>query len=553
MMRTNGLVLRSSALPLLGGMLFGCNLIAGLEPAHLIEPDGGGTGGHTTTSTTGTGGGMQCTPGETMACYDGAAGTEGVGICHAGTKQCNPQGTGYGLCTGEVTPQPETCAGSADEDCSGHDCVTWAELFGAVGLQTATAVAADSSGNLYVGGSFFGSLILPDKTLVASGKGDAFLLKLDPSGKVLWGVSFGGAGATTSVTALAVDASGAVLVEGSVWLAPSSVGGATVPPGLFVAKLGADSTPAWTKSFGENNTATGARVAAGTIAVLSGGDVVLGGLFVQSDIDFGKGPLHNGGSKNNGFLARISGGDGSGIWSKGLCGGTDSCNLSNLTVGADDSVYVAGQFHGTASLGTGSTLISKGTQDLFVAKLQQDGTPEWGREIGGANSVGSVAALTLAGKDSLIVAGGLAGTMDFGGGGVTSPPSNLDSFVARYTLGNVFVGNVVVQSAPVSAAAGDADGNVFIGGTSQGAFYIGGTMFSAPAAAFVAKLASDGSVTWGRRYGDAYAQMEGLAVVAGGVPVLVGGSGGSAASIDFGTGALLTNDGADAFVVKLSP
>ena len=64
--------------------------------------------------------GCSCAPGSKASCYSGPAGTLGVGICAAGTQTCNAQGTGYGACTGEVTPQVETCMTPGDEDCNGQ-------------------------------------------------------------------------------------------------------------------------------------------------------------------------------------------------------------------------------------------------------------------------------------------------------------------------------------------------------------------------------------------------------------------------------------------------
>jgi hypothetical protein len=58
-----------------------------------------------------------CTAGGTRACYDGPAGTEGVGICHAGSQTCTAEGS-WGPCVGEQTPQPETC-NCQDDDCNG--------------------------------------------------------------------------------------------------------------------------------------------------------------------------------------------------------------------------------------------------------------------------------------------------------------------------------------------------------------------------------------------------------------------------------------------------
>ncbi|UQA58971.1 fibrinogen-like YCDxxxxGGGW domain-containing protein [Polyangium aurulentum] len=65
------------------------------------------------------GAGCVCLPNSTESCYGGPAGTAGVGVCKAGTRTCNAQGTAYGACAGEVLPQTEACAGTSDENCNG--------------------------------------------------------------------------------------------------------------------------------------------------------------------------------------------------------------------------------------------------------------------------------------------------------------------------------------------------------------------------------------------------------------------------------------------------
>jgi uncharacterized protein (TIGR03382 family) len=50
----------------------------------------------------------------TQSCYTGAAGTQGVGLCKAGSQLCT--GTIFGGCTGQVTPTTEACDGN-DNDC----------------------------------------------------------------------------------------------------------------------------------------------------------------------------------------------------------------------------------------------------------------------------------------------------------------------------------------------------------------------------------------------------------------------------------------------------
>jgi len=54
-----------------------------------------------------------------MPCYGGPAGSEGVGACAAGMAVCNATGTGYGACTGDVTPIAEVCGDLLDNDCDG--------------------------------------------------------------------------------------------------------------------------------------------------------------------------------------------------------------------------------------------------------------------------------------------------------------------------------------------------------------------------------------------------------------------------------------------------
>ena len=65
-------------------------------------------------------GSCECTPGEQIACYSGPEGSENKGICKGGLQTCNPQGTAYGPCQGEVLPGPiDICANNLDDDCDG--------------------------------------------------------------------------------------------------------------------------------------------------------------------------------------------------------------------------------------------------------------------------------------------------------------------------------------------------------------------------------------------------------------------------------------------------
>jgi hypothetical protein len=59
-----------------------------------------------------------CNPGDARACYDGPAGTEGVGPCMGGNQSCNSGGT-WDACSGEVLPKGEVCGNHIDDNCNG--------------------------------------------------------------------------------------------------------------------------------------------------------------------------------------------------------------------------------------------------------------------------------------------------------------------------------------------------------------------------------------------------------------------------------------------------
>ena len=64
---------------------------------------------------------VTCTPGETLPCYEGPSGTDGVGICKAGYKECVEDGSDWSECRDQVLPSPEICSNGIDENCDGED------------------------------------------------------------------------------------------------------------------------------------------------------------------------------------------------------------------------------------------------------------------------------------------------------------------------------------------------------------------------------------------------------------------------------------------------
>ncbi|WP_437910490.1 SBBP repeat-containing protein [Sorangium sp. So ce327] len=124
-----------------------------------------------------------CEPGSQLSCYSGLPGTQGVGRCTAGARTCLPDGSGYGPCTGEITPSAEGCASETDEDCDGTGQCSlpplWSAALGGAGADAAYGVATDAAGNLYVTGAFEGTVDFGAGPLTATGR-DGFVAVLAP-------------------------------------------------------------------------------------------------------------------------------------------------------------------------------------------------------------------------------------------------------------------------------------------------------------------------------------------------------------------------------------
>lgn len=99
-------------------------------------------------------------------------------------------------------------------------------------------------------------------------------------------------------------------------------------------------------------------------------------------------------------------------WARGF-GSTGRDVCWSVVFGAGDSVYAAGTFEGTVDFG-GGPLTSAGDADVFVVKLDHDGNHLWSRRFGGEGSE-YYPAIALDSAGALYLHGVFEGTYDFGG------------------------------------------------------------------------------------------------------------------------------------------
>ncbi len=246
------------------------------------------------------------------------------------------------------------------------------------------------------------------------------------------------------------------------------------------------------------------------IAVDASGNVYITGGFTQT-ATFGTTTLTSVGNYDI-FVAKL---DPNGAWLWAVqAGGAGGADLGHgLSVDDLGNVYIAGYFGLTATFGA-TTLVSSGSNDIFVAKLDTNGGWLWAVKAGGTgtdiNWLGSIA-LDPAGN--VFVCGWFGSpTITFGattltltGGGVV-----YDTFVAKLdTNGNWLwavqtTGTAIVKYA--LAIATDSVGNAYIAGNfgSAGNAVYGTTTLTNIATSndiIVAKISSGGTWLWAIRGG----------------------------------------------------
>jgi hypothetical protein len=174
-------------------------------------------------------------------------------------------------------------------------------------------------------------------------------------------------------------------------------------------------------------------------------------------------------------------------------GGVSNDQGLGVAVDSGDDVVLTGFFDGTMDFG-GGPLTSAGGFDIFVAKLEGDGSPVWSRRLGGT-SLDQGLGVAVDSGDDVVLTGFFNGTVDFGDGPLTSA-GLADIFVAKYS-------------------------------------------------------ASEGSHLWSRRFGSTSTdQGLGVAVDSGGDVVVTGAF---ADTVDFGRRRLTSAGSDDIFLLRLRP
>ncbi|MBW2453401.1 MAG: hypothetical protein JRI68_02770, partial [Deltaproteobacteria bacterium] len=357
----------------------------------------------------------------------GGGGDGGLGGTSAGGMGGSGGMAGGGGAGGQLEPYGLTCTWSIERD----------------GLSR-PRVTTDASGDIYVTGW--------EDTSVTE-----LVVKYDGNGTVLWTYDTTGAGSARS-NALVVDGSGNTFIAGELTGAVN-FGGTTFDvgggEGGFVAKL----DPAGNHVYSVGLTGTDLARIAG-VGIDGQGNAYIAGWFLGT-ADFGGNQLVEVGSHDI-VTAKLDPA-GNVLWTQHHAS-TDTEAPTAIAVAPNGDFVVAGSLHGSQlDFGQGA-LPYAGSIDIFVAKMNSAGVPQWSKSFGD-DEWQPGAQVALSAQGDIALAGSGQGSVDFGGGPL--PGADYGSaYVAvldgdgnhRYSHG------YINDSMPLQGVAFDGAGNLFVTG-----------------------------------------------------------------------------------------
>lgn len=272
-----------------------------------------------------------------------------------------------------------------------------------------------------------------------SSKADGFLIKVSPSGQVLWGTYCGGNEAD-EVLGLVTDNDGNVYVIGTTESTTDiafngfdETYGASWSDG-FIIKYSASGAGQWGTYFGGNNEDQGRALAIDKVSNM----LYAGGRTLAST-----GLAHNGYDNTvnyyDAWLAKFTL-DGERIWST-YYGGPETVVNSNiiydacekLAVDASGNVYMAGiTLSQTEIASNGFDNTYNGKFDTFIVKFTEAGARLWGTYFGGAGD-DNVNGLTIDGYNLYMTGRAMSPGLSYRAFDQTFAPGNKDSYLLKVT------------------------------------------------------------------------------------------------------------------------
>ncbi|MFN8323754.1 MAG: T9SS type A sorting domain-containing protein [Chitinophagales bacterium] len=381
----------------------------------------------------------------------------------------------------------------------------------------------DNEGSMVIPSNFSGTYDFdpgPGVTNLTSVGGiDAFIIKYDATGNLVWVRRFGGAGNDIAFLGTSDDA-------GNIYVTGTFQGTADLDPGVgivnftagsttdvFVMKLDPNGNFVWAKTMGQ--------VTMKAIKVTKLGEVYTTGYFTGTlDFNPGAGNLNlTSNGSNDIFIWKLDS-NGNLAWAKNI-GSVGDDNALSLAVDTAGNAYSTGKFQSTVDFDPNaglSNLTSVGGYDVYVAKYSSTGNLVWAKNIGGTDGdTGN--SMVLDSRSNIYITGNFNLACDFDpGAGTYNLTSNgsSDIFIWKLDLNGNFIWAVNIGSqfadAPNSIAL-DRQNNIYTTGDFSGVadFNPGAGVFNLTPKGlgdiFISKLDSLGNFIWAAGMGDNYSDV----------------------------------------------
>jgi len=239
----------------------------------------------------------------------------------------------------------------------------WAKRAGDYAFDYGYGTATDSIGNVYVAGKYEMNAYFGDSTVTCAGNHDIFVAKYDSIGNFKWVRTAGGLGGDYA-RAISCDGVGNIYLTGE----------------------------------------------------------------MEMDCDFGSGIILHSNGNNDIFIAKYNT-NGDLQWAKKVGGGPDTDRGYGIKQ-INGSIYVTGDFRQFAVFNGNINITSKGVLDMFIAKYTTEGVFQWVKTGGGTGDDGGYA-ISSDPAENIYVTGYFYDTANFSGTSIISE-GGTDAFIAKY-------------------------------------------------------------------------------------------------------------------------
>ncbi len=287
----------------------------------------------------------------------------------------------------------------------------WARRAGGQRINRSSAIAIDNEGNIFITG-FFSEAGQFGATRLVAARRDIFVAKLNNHGTWMWAIRAGGEAYSDWGRGVSVDNEGNAYVTGTI-NGPADFGNFIVDPGfatrgVFVAKLNSEGEWQWVATAGSQS-----QDYVYDIVVDNQGNIYTAGIFFEycyfGDI-YIEGPVAMG--THNVYVAKLNN-DGEWLWVRRAAGLRYRFNdCQSISIDNSGDLYITGYFNISADFGR-FTLFSQGDRDIFIAKLSSEGEWLWAKRAGGPQRNTVVSKIAVDNAYNVYITGNLIGTTNF--------------------------------------------------------------------------------------------------------------------------------------------